>query len=82
MIKTYLFNVALALDRLIITIFGGHHLDTISGRLGKREIEGCEICGIICKFLSFIFQDENHCIKSYRAERLLKYKSGEHPKEN
>ena len=76
MLKEYLFNVALALDRFIMTLFGGHHLDTISGQLGKREVDGCKCSCLLCKILSFVFRDENHCVKAYRAERLLKHKHG------
>lgn len=70
-LKNYAKNLAVAFDKLIVAFLGGHHLRTISGYLGEGEKLGCKYCYIICKFLSFIFRDKNHCIVAHRVENIL-----------
>lgn len=71
---SYMFRVLLALDRLMNALLGGHHLETISGRLGKLEVEGNKKACLFCKLLSALFIDANHCVKQYRWERLMIHK--------
>jgi len=70
----YVFMVLLSLDRLLNALLGGHHLETISGRLGKLEVEGNKKVCIFCKLLSLVLFDKHHCVKQYRWERLMIHK--------
>lgn len=74
LLYAYLFRVLLSLDRLLNAIFGGHHLETISGRLGKLELEGNKKACAFCKLLSGLFLDPGHCVKQHRWERLMIHK--------
>ncbi len=69
--RSYLFCVMLSLDRFLNAILGGHHLETISGRLGKLEAEGSKQACYFCKLLSLVLLDFNHCVKQYRWERMM-----------
>ena len=47
--------------------FGGRD-ETISGRLGRRFLQGkCPLCGWICRQLDAI--DPGHCAKAYIGDR-------------
>lgn len=54
-----------ALDVYANTLLGGHHKETISSRLGRGAIDGCVLCGLLCKFLDIF--DPQHCKKSLEA---------------
>lgn len=73
-VYSYLFRVVLSLDRFLNALLGGHHLETISGRLGKAELDGNKKACWFCKILSLVLIDHNHCVKQYRWERLMIHK--------
>jgi len=60
-IKKYGWNLLIAIDQLINTIFFGDPDETLSSRMGKHE-KDCKVCFYICMILN-LFQKE-HCIKS------------------
>jgi citrate lyase alpha subunit len=67
LVKTYLWNVLIALDQLINTLAGGHPDETISSRAGKSVTRGRGwIPCVLCKLLNLI--DPNHCIKNIETD--------------
>jgi hypothetical protein len=67
-IKKYLWNVLVALDQFINTLFGGDPDETISSRMGKHLIkhDKCPFCIFLCKALNLFEKD--HCIKRIEAD--------------
>lgn len=57
-------NILYCLDVLGNVITLGDARETISSVLGKMEQDGCRTCKVFCKFLSFIFNDPDHCRNS------------------
>ncbi len=60
------FQVAVAVDQLINTIFGGFADETLSSRLHRRRLRGKPWCARIVNFL-FYMQDD-HCKEAYESE--------------
>jgi hypothetical protein len=57
-IKCYLFNLFIAFDQLLNTIFGGDPDETISSRMGKTNSWiGRAMCWLMDKI------DKNHCAR-------------------
>ena len=63
-IRLYLFNVAVAFDRLLNALLNGNPDHTVSARLGFHQIRGSRVAHWLCGILSFIFREDAHCIKS------------------
>lgn len=64
-------NTLLRLDRNInADIFNGDRKETMSGRMGRKEIEGKRGWRLwVCKILSIIDpRDGDHCIKSIEED--------------
>lgn len=56
-----------ALDHYANSLLGGHHLETISSRMGKLlHTDKCILCKWTCRFLDFF--DKDHCIKSIKQD--------------
>ena len=63
-IKEYFWNIAIAIDQGINTIFGGVPDETISSRMGKKVRSGkCPLCYFICTHILHRI-DSNHCHNS------------------
>lgn len=62
-----------ALDIYANSLLGGDPRETISSRLGRGQIEGCLLCGLLCKFLNIF--DADHCRKA-----AITFKSSENDK--
>ena len=62
--KKYFWNLLIAVDQLVNTIFGGDPDETISSRLGKEVVRhpNNKFASTLCWFLSKI--DPDHCKKS------------------
>lgn len=66
----YVWNILIALDQFINTIFGGDPDETISSRIGKitsTRPESCRFCVFLCKVLHKI--DPDHCNKVIEKDR-------------
>lgn len=60
-----LLDVAIALDQTANACFGGSPYETISSRLGRKiKDRQCKPCKILCKVLSWFFNEDYHCISS------------------
>lgn len=75
--RAYFWNLLIAIDQLINTLFGGDPDETISSRAGKYAADrrGWFPC-VLCKLLDKI--DPNHCAKSIETdegERALIYQA-------
>lgn len=57
-------NIMYALDVLLNVLTLGDAREPVSSVLGKKELEGCIACTYLCKFLSFIMKDPDHCLRS------------------
>lgn len=64
-IKTYFWNVLIAVDQAANTVLGGDPDETISSRAAKRQHEQKWAC-LLCRFLHWI--DKNHCPKSIELD--------------
>lgn len=66
--KKYLFNIALSIDQLINTIFGGDPDESISSRMGKHlaKHDRCPFCNWLCSILNYFQKD--HCIKAIEGD--------------
>ena len=63
----YIFNILIALDRLLNAICGGKPDETVTLRLGKDRDRGCVTSCVLCKFLDIFEKD--HCTKSVERNR-------------
>lgn len=63
----YVFNVLIALDKLLNALTGGHPHEMLSSRLGKDRDRGCIISCVLCRFLNIFEAD--HCTKSIARDR-------------
>lgn len=65
--KRYFWNMLIAIDQLLNTLFGGDPDETISSRAGKYAANnrGWFPC-VLCKLLDII--DPNHCMKSIEKD--------------
>jgi hypothetical protein len=67
-LKTYCWNVFVALDQLANTLLFGDPDETISSRMGKHVAKNrCMLCKRICWVLNKI--DYGHCAKSIESDR-------------
>ena len=68
-VKTYLKEIAIALDQLANTILGGHCDETLSSRCYRnaKKYWYAELAKIILDFLFLPF-GKNHCEESYKSE--------------
>lgn len=71
--KHYLFQILIAFDQLLCTFIGGWADESLSSYAWRLEQKG-KIWGRIWRpvadwFFRFFFSDNNHCHKSYLAER-------------
>lgn len=64
----YIYNILIASDQLLNTMFGGNPDDTLSSRLGKDRDRGHIVGCVLCKFLD-IFEND-HCTKSIERNRV------------
>ena len=63
--RQYLYNVAIAFDRLGNAIIGGDPDWTISARMDRAINSGeCRLCHWVCKGLALF--DDRHCAESYK----------------
>lgn len=62
----YLRNIAIALDQLINTIFGGKYNETISKRAAKARNAGNKFGCLLCGLLDRI--QPNHCSNSLEGK--------------
>lgn len=60
--KTYLFNISLALDLLASALTGGMPGETLSGRAGTAQKEGKLRGKIFAPIINFIMRNPNHCL--------------------
>lgn len=77
----YFWNVLIAIDQLVNTIFGGDPDETLSSRMGKWAIEGQHQKGLrkvlycVCNYVVELFE-KDHFKKSIEsdegAKRILK----------
>lgn len=68
--KTYLYNILIAIDQLCNAILGGYPDETMSSRMGKHVAKGdSRFCHLICKLLNII--DKNHCIDAIEKDEGL-----------
>ncbi len=67
-VRRYLFRNLLALDILGNTALGGD-LEPISDSLARHEREGNKAACWVCKVISVVFREDDHCQNS--AERTL-----------
>lgn len=67
-VRSYLFNVLIAIDQFGNALLGGDPDETISSRLGKimAKRKRCRICRLICWLLNKI--DPNHCANSIEED--------------
>ena len=59
--KTYVFNVLLALDVLGSALLNGMPGETLSGRAGTAQREGRLRGRILAPIIDWIMRDPNHC---------------------
>ncbi|MGH8335596.1 MAG: hypothetical protein ACRETL_01945 [Gammaproteobacteria bacterium] len=59
--KTYLFNILLALDILASAILAGRPGETMSGRAGTAQREGALRGRILAPVIDFIMRNPKHC---------------------
>ena len=59
--RTYLFNVALALDLLGSALTGGMPGETLSGRAGAAQAQGKLRGRILAPIIDFIMCKKDHC---------------------
>lgn len=65
--KRYFFNLLVAFDQFINTLFGGDPDMTLSGRMGRAVAGGrCKACRVVCWFLDRI--DKDHCARANKNE--------------
>lgn len=67
-LRRYLFRIALATDIWCNAALGGE-LEPMSDSLARHEREGNKAACWLCKALSFVFREANHCQQS--AKRTL-----------
>lgn len=66
--KTYLFNIALALDLLASAILGGMPGETMSGRAGAAQAQGMLRGKILAPIINFIMRNPNHCKNAVQGD--------------
>lgn len=65
--KSYFWNLLIALDQFANTAIGGDPDETISSRFGRAIREGrCRGCRLVCRVLHWL--DPNHCDKSVEGD--------------
>lgn len=64
--KTYIWNILIALDQFWNTVFLGDPDETISSRAGKAASQKKKWGCVLCKFLDLFEKD--HCIKSIELD--------------
>lgn len=69
--KSYVLRILISLDRFLNTVLGGHHNQTISGRLGFHESEGSKLASIACSVLSVLLLERNHCKICFENEKRM-----------
>lgn len=67
----YLWNLFIAVDQLVNTIFGGYPDETISSRMGKRARKGDKFAIHFCSVLDVLEKD--HCEKSIERDEGIPY---------
>lgn len=60
--KEYLGNVGSALSQLLNAVLWGDPKEPFSARLGREELRGNRGAKVLCKVISFVLRDPNHCI--------------------
>ena len=76
--KQYLYNVAVALDRLGNAVLWGRYSETLSSRTYRNAVKGYWYAIAMKYILDFVFKpwDKSHCKESYENC----YAKGECPK--
>lgn len=67
-VKTYVFNVLLAIDELASAITGGMPGETLSGRAGTAQREGTLRGRIFAPIIDFIMCNPNHCAQAIAGD--------------
>ena len=55
-------SILIAFDQFWNAVFKGNPDETVSSRLGKLERANVWWAVLLCKVISFILRDPNHCI--------------------
>lgn len=66
MVKTYVWNILVAIDQLFNALLAGDPDETISSRAAKAQRQGKRWGCVLCKFLHWL--DANHCDKNVEAD--------------
>lgn len=70
--KSYLWNILIAIDQFTNTLLSGYPDETLSSRMGKHLAKrDCVFCNFICRLLNAIQKD--HCQKSIERDEGLPY---------
>lgn len=56
-----LHRIGLSISQFFNALFGGDEDETISSRLGKLERAGNPCARLVCRIISFVLRDANHC---------------------
>lgn len=64
--KSYLWNILIAIDQFGNALFAGNPDETISSRAGKAMREGKVWGCVLCRFLNWFERD--HCVKSIEPD--------------
>ena len=67
--KEYLTQIGIALSQLLHTLFGGDAKMTTSAKLGRHVKRGSVPAKILCKVISFVLMDPDHCVQSYESDK-------------
>ena len=65
-ISQYIWNLLVAVDQFINTLFGGYPDETISSRAAKQHRKGKRWACILCRLLDVV--DKDHCEKNIELD--------------
>lgn len=58
-------NTAIGFDQTGNAMFSGNPDETVSSRMGRKiRDKKCKMCKVFCRFLSWFFNEDYHCIKN------------------
>lgn len=69
-VKTYLFNLALAIDVLGSALLAGKPGETLSGRAGSAFTQGKLRGKIFAPIIDFIMRKKGHCVAAVQGDIL------------
>lgn len=71
--KRYLFQIAVALDQLLNTLFGGYADETLSARAYRRSADSYRWTLVRNVIDAVLFFDPNHCEVAYDSEKARRH---------